>query len=170
MHHRTRFGAAVSLSLEGVLVHGQGSASHHICPSRSSAVFRWHLAGQWIPAPGSELSALQQLVREVQPSLVRVTSSLQAKVVETKIGAVSGRCPRKRGIREDVLGSLSVFLARPVPAAMAPGAIPTGREWRQHFPTPAVYLVCAPLGGAALLRTRPAPLPQTAAKPRVQPA
>lgn len=107
------------------------------------------------------------MVREVQPGLVRVTSSLQAKVAEAKPGAVSGRCPRKHGVREDALESRGVFLAGPAPAAEAPGEIPAGRERRRRFPTPAAYLAFAPLGGAALLRTRPAPLPQTAAKPRV---
>lgn len=164
MHHSTRCGGSCFLKSRR---RGRSRSRIRLSQppprgsSRSSAAPAGTVGGHWVQAPEIRRSAVQQLTREAQLNSAPVTSRLQAEVVEVKIGAVSGRCPRKRHLREDALVSRSVFSAplrvRCQGLGLDPSRQGTGRP---RFLNPAVYLVSAPLGGAALLRTRPLRFPR----------
>ncbi|XP_030618577.1 protocadherin alpha-13-like [Delphinapterus leucas] len=86
---------------------------------RSSALSAGNVGSQWVRAPGARRSAFNQSRRNASRPQPQYNLNLKGEVVDIKTAAVSGRCPRKRRLREVVLVVGSVFLA---PRARCQGA------------------------------------------------
>ncbi|KAB0388580.1 hypothetical protein E2I00_006076, partial [Balaenoptera physalus] len=84
----------------------------------------------------------QAVAEKRQPSSAPVINCLQVEVVDIKTSAVSGRCPRKRRLREGVLVVGSVFLAPPRARCQGAGRNPswqgteTAPPQRRRFTSP----------------------------------